>query len=126
MDTLVDEKSLTTSAPQSRRYELYHSGFLWSDANLRRMYRLSLRGSFVEATLATQNLHVASKEGISLVEDSIEKRGLIPTEPDAPPVLTPPAPASTQTSLGSECSPLTLSMVGSGSYLQNENELREA
>ena len=37
-DTLADEKSLTTSAPQARGYKPCHSGFLRLNANLRGTY----------------------------------------------------------------------------------------
>ena len=126
LDSLADEKSLTTSAPQSRRYESCRSGFLRRDANLRRTYRSSLRTSFVGPTPAMPNLYAASKEGILLVGDSVEKWGLIPPEPDVPSVLTLPALAPTQTLLGSGRLSSPLSMVESGSYLQNENMLLKA
>ena len=79
----------------------------------------------MEATPATPNLYAASKEGISLVGDSVEKWGLIPPEPYVPSVLTPLAPASTQTLLGSEHSSSPLLTVENSSHLQNENWLRE-
>ena len=52
------------------------------------------------------NLLVASMEDISLVEGFFleEQEGLTPSELDAPPKLTPPAPAPTQTMPGLGCS----------------------
>ena len=77
------------------------------------------------ATPATPNFYAASKEGISLAENSVENWGLIPPGPDIPSVLTLLALAPTQTLLGSERSSSPLSIVESSSYLQNENKLRE-
>ena len=76
-------------------------------------------------TPAVSNFYAASKEGISLVGDSVEKRGLIPPEPDVPSVPTPLALVPIYTLLGSERSSSPLSMMESSSHLQNENKLRE-
>ena len=57
-------------------------------------------------SLAMLNLLVASMEDISLVAE--EQEGLTPSELDAPPKLTPPAPAPTQTMPGSGCSTLII------------------
>ena len=59
------------------------------------VYRPLLWNAFVGATPATPNLYATSKEGISLVRDSVEKWGLIPPELDVPSVLTLLAPAPT-------------------------------
>ena len=89
------------------------------------VYRPLLWNAFVGATPATPNLYDASKEGISPVGDSVEKWGLIRSEPDIPSVLTPLAPAPSQTSLESESLSSPLLMVENSSHLQNENWLRE-
>ena len=87
-DSLIDKKSLTTSAPQSQRRESRCLGFVLVEANLPGMHLLPWRKSFAEAIPATPNLLVASTEDIPLVEEDF--------------LGTPPA--LTQTSPGSGCS----------------------
>ena len=61
-DSLNDEKSLTTSAPQSQRRESRCLGFVLVEADLLGMHLLPRRKPFAEAILATPNLLVVSKE----------------------------------------------------------------
>ena len=61
-DLLTDEKSLTTSAPQSQRREPRCLGFVLVEANLLGMRLPPWRKPFAEAIPATLNLLVASKE----------------------------------------------------------------
>ena len=93
-DLLTDEKSLTTSAPQSQRRGSRCLGFVLVEANLLGMHLLPWRKPFGEAIPATPNLLVAS-ETLPLVE----KWGLIPPEPDVPLTLISLAPVSPRTSL---------------------------
>ena len=82
--------------------------------------------SVVEGMTSTvSNFYAASKEGISLAGDSVEKRGLILPKPDVPSVLTPLALVPTHTLHGSERSSSPLLMAKNSSHLQNENKLRE-
>ena len=61
-DLLTDEKSLTTSAPQSQRRESRCLGFALVEASLLGKHLLPRRKPFAEAIPATPNLLVASKE----------------------------------------------------------------
>ena len=61
-DSLIDEKSLTTSAPQSQRRESRCLGFVLVEANLPGMHLLPRRKPFAEAIPTTPNLLAASKE----------------------------------------------------------------
>ena len=61
-DLLTDEKSLTTSAPQSQRRKSRCLGFVLVEASLLGKHLLPRRKPFAEAIPATPNLLVASKE----------------------------------------------------------------
>ena len=61
-DLLTDEKSLTTSAPQSQQRESRCLGFVLVEANLLGTHLLPRRKPFAEAIPATPNLLVASEE----------------------------------------------------------------
>ena len=61
-DSLIDEKSLTTSAPQSQRRESRCLGFILVEANLLGMHLLPWRKPFAEAAPAAPNLLVALRE----------------------------------------------------------------
>ena len=63
-DLLTDEKSLTTSAPQSQRRESRCLGFILVEANLLGMHLLPWRKPFAEAAPAAPNLLVALREDI--------------------------------------------------------------
>ena len=63
-DLLTDEKSLTTSAPQSQQCESRCLGFVLVEANLLGTHLLPRRKPFAEAASATPNLLVALREDI--------------------------------------------------------------
>ena len=93
LDSLTDEKSLTTSAPQSQRCESRRSGFVLAETNLLRVhYHLLLRGIIRGSDWLRGILLLPRRKTLS----PVEKWGLIPPEPDVPPVLISLAPASSQ------------------------------